>query len=115
MGAGLNEPIAGLDLFLHPFIGPRPQKYHGCHNDGNPENNRLENLRWDTCKGNHADKKKHGTWQVGERNGFHKLTDDVVREIKKRNASATVLAAKFNASSGNIYRIWYCGGWPHIQ
>lgn len=32
-----------------------------CHNDGDPYNNRLENLRWDTRSGNHNDKHRHGT------------------------------------------------------
>ena len=30
------------------FIGPRPEGYDVCHNDGNPENNRLSNLRYGT-------------------------------------------------------------------
>ena len=30
-----------------------------CHNDGNPENNRPENLRWGTVKDNHDDMMRH--------------------------------------------------------
>ena len=48
-------------LVLEAFVGPRPEGMEGCHNDGNTQNNKLENLRWDTRKNNHADSVKHGT------------------------------------------------------
>lgn len=49
-------------LVLEAFVGPRPAPgMHGCHNDGNPLNNHVANLRWDTPKGNVADKRIHGT------------------------------------------------------
>ncbi|WP_082778576.1 NUMOD4 motif-containing HNH endonuclease [Corynebacterium simulans] len=32
-----------------------------CHNNGNRQDNRPENLRWDTPKSNYADMEKHGT------------------------------------------------------
>ena len=32
-----------------------------CHNDGNPNNNRVENLRWGTASSNMLDKGLHGT------------------------------------------------------
>ena len=48
-------------LVLEAFVGPRPPGMHACHNDGNPGNNHLENLRWDTQSGNFKDKMRHGT------------------------------------------------------
>jgi Pyruvate/2-oxoacid:ferredoxin oxidoreductase delta subunit len=39
---------------------------HVCHKDGNPVNNRLGNLRYDTPAGNSQDAMKHGT-HVGVR------------------------------------------------
>lgn len=33
----------------------------GCHNDGDPLNNAVENLRWDSRAGNFRDKIAHGT------------------------------------------------------
>lgn len=46
-------------LVLQAFVGPRPPGQQGCHNDGNPKNNLLTNLRWDTPSGNYSDRKKH--------------------------------------------------------
>lgn len=37
------------------FLGPAPEGCEVCHNDGNPMNNRLDNLRWGTKKENSAD------------------------------------------------------------
>jgi hypothetical protein len=49
-------------LVLLGFVGPAPRGMEGCHNDGVPTNNRLENLRWDTRKANVADAIRHGTF-----------------------------------------------------
>ena len=56
-------------LVLEAFRGKRPEGMVACHNDGNPRNAALSNLRWDTQAANCADKLKHGTSQTGERNG----------------------------------------------
>lgn len=48
-------------LVLESFVGPPPVPgLFGCHNDGNPSNNYVANLRWDTCAGNAQDTLKHG-------------------------------------------------------
>lgn len=48
-------------LVLDAFVGPRPEGTEGCHWDGDPANNRLDNLRWATHLDNEADKARHGT------------------------------------------------------
>ena len=48
-------------LVLEAFVGPCPEGMECCHNDGNPANNRVENLRWDTHSSNILDKQGHGT------------------------------------------------------
>ena len=72
-------------LVLKAFVGPCPEDMEACHNDSNPLNNNLSNLRWDTHKGNGKD--MIGT-QVnrGENHGYSKLTEDDVRSIRKRYA-----------------------------
>lgn len=48
-------------LVMETFIGPRPEEKEVCHNDGKPDNNRLENLRYDTRSENRLDTVRHGT------------------------------------------------------
>ena len=55
------------DLVLRAFIGSPPDKHECCHNDGNPADNRLENLRWGTRGENILDAVKQGRWVTPER------------------------------------------------
>ena len=48
-------------LVLAAFVGPCPPGLVCCHNDGDPTNNHVDNLRWDTYAANEADKVRHGT------------------------------------------------------
>lgn len=47
-------------LVLLAFVGPAPDGTECCHNDGDPANNVLSNLRWDTHQSNMVDKVIHG-------------------------------------------------------
>lgn len=48
-------------LVAFAFIGPQPEGCEVCHNDGNPHNNAVSNLRWDTSSANKYDAVRHGT------------------------------------------------------
>lgn len=48
-------------LVLEGFDCLRPPGMVACHYDGNPSNNRIDNLRWDTYSNNQHDKRRHGT------------------------------------------------------
>lgn len=54
-------------LVLAAFVCDCPEGMEGCHNDGNQDNNYLSNLRWDTSKNNHADKKLHKIGKVWQK------------------------------------------------
>jgi hypothetical protein len=74
-------------LVLEAFVGPCPDGLEGCHNDGDPLRNCLENIRWDTHLANMADQERHGTRILpaadrGERNHNARLTDAQVAEIR---------------------------------
>ena len=93
--------------FLPP---PTPEQTHVCHGDGNPSNNRVGNLRWDTPAGNHADKKRHGTSNRGERNGSAKLNANDVAAIRaayrgRGGPTQQLLASQFKCSARQISRI----------
>lgn len=56
-------------LVLVAFVGPRPDGLEGCHNDGNPGNNRLDNLRWGTRSSNAKDRVMHRTHNMARKRG----------------------------------------------
>lgn len=75
-------------LVLVAFVGPRPDNQECRHLNGNPADNRLENLVWGTHVENMGDKRDHGR-QVslkGEAHGRAKLTADQVREIRSKSS-----------------------------
>lgn len=75
------------------FLGPRPSPRHVvCHHDGDPANNRVANLRWDTWEGNEADKRRHGRTMLGERNHAAKVTAAEVRYLREQHAAGVSLA-----------------------
>lgn len=47
-------------LVLLAFIGPRPAGMEGCHRNDIGDDNRLENLRWDTRSANALDCVRNG-------------------------------------------------------
>lgn len=53
--------VAVHKLVLAVFRGPCPDGMEGCHRNGNHQDNRLRNLRWDTKEGNEGDKRRKRT------------------------------------------------------
>lgn len=58
---GADNPYQVHRLIMLAFVGPRPEGMETCHNNGDPTDNRLENLRYDTTSANHLDMQRHGT------------------------------------------------------
>jgi len=100
-------------LVMEAFVGKRPEGMECCHNDGNPQNNHLSNLRWDTSKNNHADKVRHGTTNRGERCGTAKLTQKQVDEIRQDNRLQRLIAADYGVHQNTISRIKNGKRWQH--
>lgn len=48
-------------LVMAAFAGPPPEGHEVCHEDGDPANNNLTNLRYDTRSSNRFDAVHHGT------------------------------------------------------
>ena len=61
-------------LVCEAFIGPCPHDQMPLHNDGDPTNNRLSNLRYGTGRENVADAIAHGTFVLGEDRSQAKIT-----------------------------------------
>jgi hypothetical protein len=70
-------------LVLCAFAEPAPGLW-ACHNDGNPRNNALSNLRWDTRLANMQDQLRHGTRLFGSQKKGSKLTEHAVKDIRHR-------------------------------
>lgn len=105
-------------LVLMAFAGPCPDGLIGCHNDGNPANNRLENLRWGTPASNLADRDAHGRTARGAGHGRTPFTDEDVRVIRKTYAAGTsqkLLARKYNVAKSCIWAIVTGRSWRHIE
>jgi hypothetical protein len=69
-------------VVLLAFVGPRPLGLEACHSDGDPANNALRNLRWDTRRSNVHDAIRHQTFHRGERCSHAKLTESEVLAMR---------------------------------
>lgn len=104
-------------LMLEFWTGAVPKGLHGCHNNGDRTDNRIQNLRWDTVSNNHADKVAHGTSAHGERNPMAKLTNAEVNEIRRRvsNGEKQIsMCAEYGVSKMTISRLVRGEAWRHV-
>jgi len=92
-------------LVMEAFVSIKPDGMECCHFDGNPQNNHLSNLRWDTSKNNHADKIRQGTTNRGENCDTAKLTLEQVKSIRNDNRLQRLIAADYKIAESMISRI----------
>jgi len=98
------------------FHGPCPAGYQVGHLDGNPLNNRPENLRWVTPSENAQHKVLHGTFRVmrncfkpgqkkrGPKPSPHPLADQIA-ERRRQGASIKALASQFRMSKSGMANV----------
>lgn len=83
------------------FIGPRQEGMDVCHNDGNPTNNAVSNLRYDTRSENNKD-----ILRTGGRLGKLNLKEvDKIRELQEEGAKRSEIAKRFGISVRAVSRI----------
>ena len=120
---GLTNKSEKTKVFnVHKIIGKtflaNPNNYRCiCHNDSNSQNNKIENLRWDTHKNNTRDSILAGRWIVGEMHKLSKLNRLQVLEIlaMKGSKNTSVEIAKiFKVSPSTIQRIFHGKLWRHL-
>lgn len=110
-----NRSVHSLVLEAH--VGRRPHGFHGCHNNGNRQDNRLVNLRWDTPTANSRERHDHGTMPIGSTHGLAKLTESDVLEMRAMMASGVSTPAagrRFGISTTTAGDIKRRRTWRHI-
>ncbi len=106
-------------LVLQAFCGPMPKEAQVArHLDGNPLNNKPENLKWGTYCENEADKREHGRIMSGTRHHHAKLTEEAIKIIRASipfGLWETNNAAKvFGVGRSLIAAIARGNGWNHV-
>lgn len=83
-------------LVMLAFVGPCPEGELVCHKDSDPSNNKLNNLRYDTHRGNMQDRVKRR----------ETLTPEQVNSIREdyviNNITVSGLARKYNISGHDV-------------
>jgi hypothetical protein len=112
-------------LVLMAFVGPRPKGLECCHEDDNPKNSELENLRWDTHKENAKDALKNGRMRIGQDNPRAILTEELVKKIREehipgrrgpgiKEGSMAFLAIRYNLPRTLISQALRKTAWRHV-
>ncbi len=110
-------------LVLEAFVGPCPPGMQCRHLDGNPRNNRLDNLCWGTPVEDAQDKRRHGTLAslAGKANGRARLTEEDVREIRRlgnegRLSSGRIaLRFRYRVLGAEVRKIIRRETWKHVS
>lgn len=100
-------------LILEAFKGSRPLGMQGCHNNGIKNDNRIDNLRWDTPLENQADIERHGTRCKGEMIASSKLTPEAVLLIRSGMKRSDAIKA-FGIGPTQFYRVKRGESWNHL-
>lgn len=104
-------------LVLEAFTGPAPEGYEGAHDNGSASDNSLSNLVWKLPKDNADDRRRHGTSGAGEANAGAKLTESLVKEIRRRVAlgeSQTSVARAAGITQQTVSKIGLRLRWAHV-
>lgn len=117
------RPRSPRKLFVHravlfTFVGPPSDPAHEVrHLDGNPANNRLDNLAWGTRLENAHDKALHGTQPKGEGSCTAKLTAAQVMEIRRLHGTVSLrlLGKRFGVSHTAIRRAALGIKWKELE
>lgn len=117
-------------LVCHAFHGPKPSRKHqAAHFDGNKRNNFSTNLAWKTPSENNMDKNRHGTMRTGSNHhalympqcmprgsthGNAKLTEQLVKKIRKDKRSQSAIAASIGVTQSLISQVKNRKVWAHV-
>lgn len=117
--------IDGRNARVAPIVcarrhGPAPSPEHeAAHSCGNDHMGCVSphHLRWDTPSGNNQDKLLHGTHNRGERHNLAKLTEEDVRDIRRKRGTETYQQAadRYGVSLATVKAIYSRRTWGWLQ
>jgi hypothetical protein len=120
----INVRVAGKTIHFQvhtlvatAFHGPPPEGMECRHLNGNPADNRIENLAWGTRQENAADCNRHGRTARGDRNGRRRLNETQVREIHdllEQGLSHGEIADRYGVAGTTISSIAAGYSWMHL-
>jgi len=109
-------------LVLLAFVGlPPTPKHVAAHWNGQRSDNRPENLRWATPRENTQDKRRHGTYQIGDGNPNSKLTEDDIQSNQMwkyalgSERRVRIIALLHQVTETAIRRILKGMSWSHLE
>lgn len=95
-------------LVLSAFVGPCPKGMEAAHQNGDPSDNSLRNLRWATHSENTQDKKVHGTMARGDSHGRTKilvLERERIKQLRAAGHSLSFIAGSYGVSKQRIWQL----------
>lgn len=99
-----RRPVYVHRLVLEAFVGPCPDGMEACHNNGVQDDNRVENLRWDTHLSNIIDRDTHAVhYQKAKTHcprGHALVPPNLVKKRWERDGYRTCLAC--DRGKGNV-------------
>lgn len=88
------------------------------HINGNPADNRIENLRYGTAKENYTDAVRHGTNSKGLIHGIAKLKPNEIKTIREEYAAGGItykqIGDKYGVTACAIFRVIKKDNWKWI-
>lgn len=105
--------VNGHRLVLEAFRGPCPEGMECRHLNGDPLDNRLDNLAWGTREENEMDK-AHKRVLPGEAHWGAKLTEEKAKEIKYGPLSQRKTAKLYGIRQQDVSRIRLGQRWAHV-
>ena len=112
-GSGFSKKVYIHQIVLRSFGFYSKENEECRHLNGNPKDNRLENLQWGTRQENVDDRRRHGRMPIPHKSKFTKLSQDdipIIRRMKSKKSSRFV-ANIFKTSHTTIQKIWRNERW----
>jgi hypothetical protein len=113
-GTGRSRSESVHALVAAAFLGPRPKGMVVRHGPGGCLDNSIANLSYGTQQENIYDKRRDGTWLIGDTAARRILHSSEVAEIYQSSETSPALAARYGVSETTIRKIWAGKNWRSV-